>query len=225
MPVTHTNRKGLSYVLCKGATKTGKPRHIFARQPKGEPVDSMPEGYHIEESVNGVISLVKERPQLIVPEEMAAVETARKRHPQADNYRVAVKHNQIVIYERLGPDIDELNAMFGRIGRSGRQALEILSRAARFTPIMRFALHDPTRREYIAARWSFLGSIDDWIDVGHSGSINSLARILIPCWGPTDSLSSTEIADVPLQSQTTDLRRNHRRLPAICNGASAGRGP
>lgn len=68
MPVTYTNRKGFAYFLCKGTTKTGKPRFFFARQPKGEAVDAIPTGYEIEESVNGIVSLVKIRPNLIAPD-------------------------------------------------------------------------------------------------------------------------------------------------------------
>jgi hypothetical protein len=31
MPVTYTSRKGLTYTLCQGTTKTGKPHYYFAR--------------------------------------------------------------------------------------------------------------------------------------------------------------------------------------------------
>ena len=82
MPVTYTNRKGTTYFLCKGTTKTGKPRYFFAREPKGEAINAIPEGYQIEESVNGIVSLAKDRPRLIAPEETTAVEAALKRHPK-----------------------------------------------------------------------------------------------------------------------------------------------
>jgi len=42
MTITYTNRKGVTYHLCQGVTKTGKPRYYFARQPKGEPVPEIP---------------------------------------------------------------------------------------------------------------------------------------------------------------------------------------
>ena len=55
MSITHTNRKGVTFYLGRGVTKTGKPRYFFAREPdKGEPVEAIPEGYEIVESVNGV---------------------------------------------------------------------------------------------------------------------------------------------------------------------------
>lgn len=62
MSVAYPNRKGHTFYLCHGMTKTGKSRYYFAREPKDETLDHIPEGYRISESVNGVVSLVKERP-------------------------------------------------------------------------------------------------------------------------------------------------------------------
>jgi len=45
MAVTHTNRKGKTFYLCQGLTKTGKPHYYFARQPKGTPVEQIPDGF------------------------------------------------------------------------------------------------------------------------------------------------------------------------------------
>src|SRR5205085_4374187 len=85
MPVSYTNRKGMTYTLYRGQTKTGKPRYYFGHpgQDQGEPVSEIPPGYTISESVNGVISLAKDRPALIQPEEVAAVEAAVKHPPGA----------------------------------------------------------------------------------------------------------------------------------------------
>ena len=186
MPVTYINRKGTTYYLCKGITKTGKPRYFFAREPKGEAIDAIPEGYQIEESVNGIVSLVKDRPKLIAPEETAVVEAALKRHPKGGNYRLGVKHNQIVVYERLGPDVKNLNAILGIFGPLDQRAREYLDHSAQYTPIMRFILDDPEKRDYHAERWCYRGSIDDWIYAGQSGKIETLARKLIPTLGTDD---------------------------------------
>ena len=187
MPVTYINRKGTTYYLCKGITKTGKPRYFFAREPKGEAIDAIPEGYQIEESVNSIVSLVKYRPKLNAPEEIAAVEAALKRHPKGGNYRLGVKHNQIVVYERLGPDVKNLNAILGIFGPLDQRAREYLDHSAQYTPIMRFILDDPEKRDYHAERWCYRGSIDDWIYAGQSGKIETLARKLIPTLGTDDS--------------------------------------
>lgn len=189
--MNYTNRKGVDYFLCKGTTKTGKPRYYFARQPKGEAVDAIPEGYEIEESVNGIVSLVKIRPKLIAPEETAAVEAALKRHPTGRNYRISVKYDQIIVYERRGPGAESLVDIFGKFNLFSPEYLRAslqdhLDQSAQFSPIMRFILEDPERRIYRVERWCFLGSIDDWIYAGRSDTIEVLAHKLIPMLG-TDS--------------------------------------
>lgn len=99
MPITYTNRKGFTYTLCRGTTKTGKPRYTFSCEPKDEPVEQIPEGYAISESVNGIVSLSKERPNQLRPKEVEAVNAVLARHPLKRKYRVGLKPNRIDIYE------------------------------------------------------------------------------------------------------------------------------
>ncbi len=185
MSVKYTNRKGVTYYLCQGMTKTGQVRYHFAREPKSDSPDQIPEGFRISESVNGKVYLVKDLPQIIFPEELAIVEKAIGRHFKKDDYRADIKKDQIVIYERLGPDVDALASLFGGVSRLPPDKVkkildEQLGDTARYNPIMRFILKDRTERIYIAERWSFLGDIDDWIDIGASGKLDDLARELIP---------------------------------------------
>lgn len=191
MAVTYTNRKGHTYYLCQGLTKTGKLRYYFARQPKEGSPDQIPEGYRINESVNGVVSLVKDRPPLILPQEVASVEAVLARHPKSHDYRVAVQKNHIVIYERLGPDMETLSAIFGKFSPLPPAILrkriqEELDKMARFSPIMRFILVDADERKFAAERWSYRGDIDHWINVGESGKLEILARRLVPTLGTDD---------------------------------------
>jgi len=187
MPITYTNRKGKTYYLCQGVTKTGKPRYYFAREPKGEPVEQIPEGFKISESVNGIVSLVRDHPALIRPEEVAAVEAAVGRHPKSHKYRVNVKHNRIEVYEQVGLDAEELAAAlvqegFGMAGLADRLR-PTMERRAQFTPVLRFILADLERRTFRTERWCYLGSIDDWIDVGPMGLVDRLACHWIPRLG------------------------------------------
>ena len=122
-------------------------------EPKDGSPDQIPEGYRISESVNGVVSLVKDRPQLILPQEVASVEAALARHPKGRDYRVAVKKNQIVIYERLGPDMEILSDIFGKVSPLPSDTVKIrlqeqLDKIARFSPILRFILVDPEERKF-----------------------------------------------------------------------------
>ena len=191
MQVTYTNRKGKTYYLCRGVTKTGKPRYYCATSPKGEPVEQIPDGYEIRESVNGVVSLAKKRPAQILPEERAAVETAIKRHPKTRNYRIDVKGKHIVVYERTGAGIDTLSPMLRRIGDVSLGAVEklqsFLDETAHYAPVMRFTLSDEEKRTFYTERWCYLGRIDDWIDIGPGGPVYLLAQRFIPLLG-TDAL-------------------------------------
>jgi len=187
MPVTYTNRKGFTYFLCRGHTKTGKPRYYFARDTQDDPLEQTPDGYEIEESVNGVVSLVKARPQLILPVEIAAVESALKKHPKSHNYRLAVKPDRIIIYEGIGPDADEISGLLGvefpkTTGLAARLQAD-WERYTQFAQLLQFILKDAERRIFVAQRWCSRGGIGDWIFTGHSGKIASLAKKLAPKLG------------------------------------------
>jgi len=189
MPVSYTNRKGLTYTLYRGQTKTGKPRYYFGRagQSQGEPVTGLPPGYTISESVNGVVSLVKDRPSLIQPEEVAAIEAVVQQHPDAHRYRVAVKRDRIEIYEQVGPDYDALLSEMHIVGLSSPGLAERLraeqEHDARYTPVLRFILLDPAQRRFGVERMCYLGSIDGWLELGRTGPVAKLARALIPTLG------------------------------------------
>jgi hypothetical protein len=183
MPITYVNRKGVTYYLCQSTTKTGKPRYYFAREPRGSPVERVPEGFRISESANGLVSLERDRPSQILPEEVAAVEAAIVRHPKPRDYHVGVKRDRIEISERRGPDADKLIAALGGVlvippGASEHLRSE-LETVGRFAPALRFCLIDVERRTFAVERWYSLGSIDDWIAVGLCGPLNDLMESAI----------------------------------------------
>jgi len=184
MPVTYTNRKGVTYTLCRGVTRTGKLRYYFTREPN-EPVEEIPQGFRISESVNGRVSLVKDRPMQIWPEEIATVEAALRKHPRARNYRIGVKHDRIEVYELVGPGAEDLISALARqgLGTPGLadQIRAEIERYGQFTPVLRFILADKERRTFCAKRASCFG--DDWIDVGPVEPLDRLARRLIPKLG------------------------------------------
>jgi len=186
MPVTYTNRKGRTYFLCKGKTKTGKPRYYFARQPKGEPVEQIPAGYVIRESVNGVVSLAKDRPVLIRAAEIDVVEAEVGRHPKSRRYRVGAKLDRIEVYEMTGPEAENLVEVFDQAGLSQPEMIEkiqeLLESSSHFSAVLRFILIDEDERTFLAQRWCYLGSVDDWIDVKY-GAIEELASEMIPTLG------------------------------------------
>jgi hypothetical protein len=189
MAITHTNRKGQTYTLYKGQTKTGKPHYYFARTDKvhDEPVTELPAGFTISESVNGVVSLVKDRPALIPSEEVAIIEKAIKQLPDARRYRVVVKHNQIEIYERVGPDYETLmHEILPSVWVSPDRAKQVQSEMeqhAQYTPVLRFTLLNSKQRMFGVERMCYRSSIDGWLELAKTGSVAMLAHTLIPTLG------------------------------------------
>ena len=191
MAVIYTNRKGRKYYLCEKITKTGKPRYYFTREPKGELVEQIPDGYEIRESVNGIVSLAKTRAKLLTEKEIEIVKVAIKKHPHASMYRLDVKSNQLTIYEQVEPDFQELAKMlveeFGLPGSVPENFNHRMEKEhniyAQFTPIMKLIISDEEKRLFRAQRMCYLGSVDDWIDIEYSKSIEELANKLIPTLG------------------------------------------
>ena len=134
-----------------------------------------------------MVSLVKDHPSLIQPEEVAAIEAAVQQHPEARRYRVAVKRDQIEVYEQVGPDYDALLSELHIPNLSSPGLAERLQaveeRYARYTPVVRFVLLDPKQRRFGAQRMCYLGSIDGWLELGHTGPVAQLASVLIPTPG------------------------------------------
>jgi hypothetical protein len=184
--VTYTNRKGRKYYLHKGVTKTGKPRYYFSRDESGPLVDEIPEGYEISESVKGIVSLAKQRPKKILPAELQITEAALKRYKKSSDYRVNVRADEIQIYERVGPNPAEL---FARLSPEFfdpdiEKRLEEEERIySQFAPILRFILRDEEERIFSVKRMCYLGSVDDWIDIGYAGSLSELVEKIIPRLG------------------------------------------
>lgn len=191
MLVTYTNRKNVTYTLYRITTKTGKSRYCFAKESiEGTPCVTVPHGYEISESPNGVVSLVKSRPQLIRKSEVAIVQKLIDKNLSSSKYRIFVRHNRIDIYERLGPSSDEMIDLFRREDfgstASYQEFRDTYDSRGQFAPILRFFLHDKETRMYRAERMCYLGSIEDWIDVGPTDRLEVLAEDMIPRLG-TDS--------------------------------------
>lgn len=189
MPVTYTNHKGRTYHLCRRKTKTGKPQYYFAREPKGEPVEEIPEGWEIRESPNGIVSLAKKESKEILPEESESVEAVVERHPKSHNYRVYVRSDRIEVYERVGAETDELIDKLedtGLLVVSSDRVREMLERRARYTPVLRFILHDEEDRTFKIERMSYRGE-GGWKNVHRYGPLDTLACEIVPKLG-TDAL-------------------------------------
>lgn len=178
---THTNRKGVTYHLCRGVTKTGKARYFFARHTSGKTtVPRIPKGYEVAESVNGVVSLARAAEKPIRPEETRLIEDFLQRTPRLKRYRTEARKEFLLVFEPLGADPQELaDAMGTPLFARSAAALE---RHTRYDAVFRLRLLDPEKRHFSAERMCYLGGIEDWILLD-SGSLPTLAKRYLPHLG------------------------------------------
>lgn len=173
--VEYTNRKGKTYYLHAGRTKKGNPRYHFSMEAPAELVNIIPEGYEIYENPNAQVFLRKILPRVILDEEMAILDAELRAHAKPNKYVIDTKGKVITIFWRNqnGPNIGDVSSFFGMARME-----EFYERNAYFTPIFRFTLVDAQKRLFIAERFCFRGSIDDWMHLlsGGPDSLRALAK-------------------------------------------------
>ena len=158
--IEYTNRKGKTYYLHVGKTKKGNPRYHFAMEASGELLKEIPEGYEIYENPNAQVFLRKIVPKEILDEDMAILENELRAHAKPTKYIINTKAKAITIFwaDQSSPRMGELSSFFGMARME-----EIYEKSAYFNPIFRFTLVDPKERLFIAERFCFRGSIDNWV--------------------------------------------------------------
>jgi hypothetical protein len=173
--VEYTNRKGKTYYLHVGKTKLGNSRYHFSMEPPAEFVKEIPEGYEIYENPNAQVFLRKIVLNEILDEEMAILEKELGAYAKPTKCIIDTKGKVITIFwtDQGGSKMGELSSLFGM----ARMA-EFYGSNAYFTPIFRFTLVDPQERLFIAERFCFRGSIDDWMHLlgGGPDSLQTLVE-------------------------------------------------
>lgn len=177
MPITHTNAKGKTYFLHQGTTKTGKPKYYFSMENNGALAESMPEGFEIYENPNAQVFLRRIPPKIITDEERQIVADGMRKYAEVQDYKIDVKGNAIVVYT-ADQDIETLAGLFKDMSpdpTTNPQLMTLLRNEIHYSPMLQFLLEDAQRRLFTAQRYCFVGSIDDWIDIGH-GSLPTLVK-------------------------------------------------
>lgn len=192
MPFTYTNRKGTTYTLFQVSVAGGGVQYTFAKQSRGEPLDELPEGFTIHENPNGIVSLARERPELILPEEVAAVEGEVALHPHPRQYRVNVKPDRIEIYAKEGSGRaeaieDMLAAGLIKPTSYAKDILELDERWRLYEPVLRFILHHRVQRTFRAQGRTWRQNVAAWRKLGPARSAGELARVLVPNLGAEGS--------------------------------------
>ena len=176
MPITHVNAKGKTYYLHQGVTKTGKPKYYFSLKNTGTLATAIPAGFEIYETPHAQVFLRKIPPKLITDEERQLVEAGMKQYSDIRYYKINVKGNAIVIYT-VDKDADEFSNRLKGLNPviSETKIGEFFASLAHYSPMLQFTLKDSERRVFSAQRYCFLGSIDDWIYIGH-GELVTLVK-------------------------------------------------
>lgn len=161
----HTNRRGETYYLQAGKTKTGKPRYYMGRKISGTPLASVPDGYQIWESPESAqVYVRKERVSPITDAERAFLEETI-RQAGVKHFIVDVDGHDLLVYllDRDPEAVSGLMDLF--IGESASEKLATYDWVvghANYQKMLRFRLVDEDERLYSVDRWCFRGSIDDW---------------------------------------------------------------
>ena len=177
MPITYTNAKGKTYYLHQGTTKTGKPKYYFSMESNGALAESMPEGFEIYENPNAQVFLRRITPQIITDEERQVVEDGMRKYAEVQDYKIDVRGNAIAVYT-ADQDIETLAGSFKDIypdPTTNPQLLTLLRNEIHYSPMLQFLLEDEQHRLFTVQRYCFVGSIDDWIDIGH-GPLTRLVK-------------------------------------------------
>ncbi|MFL7871433.1 MAG: hypothetical protein AB8I58_21575 [Anaerolineales bacterium] len=179
MPVTYTNRKDKTYYLHQGTTKKGNPNYFFAQRDEGNLIDTIPPGYEIYENPNAQVFLRRKRAPIITDEEVATVKAGMQQYCRLERFIIDVKKNAIIIYT---PDqdvdllVDTLDS-FRKPG--GRSAKAVVEKFLTYSPMLQFILIDKDQRLFETQRYSFLGSIDDWMTIDYEGKLPKLVKTYV----------------------------------------------
>lgn len=172
----YTTRKGKTFYLHVGKTKTGKPKYYFALNNHDTLAAAIPDGFEIHESPNGQVTLRKILPKLISDEELATVKRELCRIPRLKHSQVDRNLKVVTIYvaDSREETLDDILALTG--WRSKINIEQLASKMRFYQPELKFVLMDEKKRLFQAQRYCYLGAIDDWIDIGTPGSLASLAN-------------------------------------------------
>lgn len=105
----------------------------------------------------------------ILPEELAAVDRALRRHPRASNYRLSASAGQIEVYERTAIDMMAMLAAFGHTDPTTAPTTP-----GGFRLVLRFVLADPDLRRYRVERWA--PDSEAWTILPTTGTLTDLVH-------------------------------------------------
>jgi hypothetical protein len=176
VPLTHTTAKGKTFYLHQGRTKTGKPKYHFSMQSEGTLAEFIPAGFEIYETPNAQVFLRRIPPKIITDAERQIVADGMRTYASVQDYKIDVRGNAIEIHI-AHQDSETFREMFSRArpDLDQTQIAAFVAQAVHYFPMMQFLLEEEQCRTFTAQRYCFIGSIDDWIDIGY-GPLTKLVK-------------------------------------------------
>jgi hypothetical protein len=185
MPVTHTNRRGETYHLLQGLTKTGKPKYHVSRKTGPNTVDAIPDGYELfENPVDAIVHVRKIRPTSILPEELDETKGIIRRVTGKTIFYVLCEGAALIVY---WPDRDPevasqmFSTIFGAaLPGSSSDAATIdpgVMMFLRTTAVLKFVLSNEKKRTFAAERMCFRGE-GFWLPCSKSMALATLVESL-----------------------------------------------
>jgi len=175
MVLTYKNRKGDTYYLHEGRTKTGTPKYFFSTRKDGKLLERIPKGYEIYENPNGLVFLRKEWTKVFSDEEIAIVENAMKDYTNLEFYRIDVKGNAIIIYLPL-QDVNAIKEVISQFRlNTPAEINHTLQRIITFAPEMQLILTDKEKHLFSVKRYCYRG-LGSWITLETSSDLKVLVK-------------------------------------------------
>lgn len=177
--IKYVNKRNQTYYLHQGVTKTGKARYYFSLK-KENALSEIPDGYEIGENSRSLVFLRKTREKLITDDELNVVEQGMRKFTKLEYFRTDVKKNIIIVFT---PDqtIENMTVLLKNVAaKQGKEIKDVLNDIVTYSPMFQFVLIDKKRRTFMAQRYCFSGSIDDWIDIGRSDKLVNLVKKYLP---------------------------------------------
>ncbi|MBI2826465.1 MAG: hypothetical protein HYX69_17445 [Planctomycetia bacterium] len=135
-----------------------------------------------EDPNNAIVSIRKVRPSRIQAFERELL-TRLANEVASAPVLVDLEIDSLVVYAAdANPDasIQAMKRLLGVSSGDEQQHREWIVRNSRYSPAFRFTLSDEDERLYSVARWCYLGSVDDWVFLQGSSSLETLARTYLP---------------------------------------------
>lgn len=190
--LSYTNRRGDTYYLHEGRTRTGKPRFFAARAVGEGALARMPEGYEFAESINAVVSVARKgRDRKAVPvADLEIVQAELACHKHLVGFKAAKFRGDIVVYQPLGGGFEDRMSILAPLFWPGtpQSHAAVRERALarqQFDPVFKFTPVAEAPGVYVASRMSYRGH-GGWLEL-RSGPLTRLTHQYIRLLG-TDEL-------------------------------------